>query len=77
VSVEEQVYFIAEILLEICIKAIPTDTRQYMYLCLISLLRYFLLFTPFSLMDMLIGVSKNGRICKWKWRVTGELGVGN
>jgi hypothetical protein len=43
VTVEEQVYFTAEILFEICIKAVPTDTRRYMYLCLIALLKSFII----------------------------------
>jgi len=38
VSTEEQVYSTADILLEICIKAIPTNSRLYVYLCLISML---------------------------------------
>jgi hypothetical protein len=45
VSVEEveEVYFTAEILFEVCIEAIPTNIRLYMYLCLISLLSPFII----------------------------------
>ena len=40
---EEEVYFTAEILFEVCIEAIPTNIRLYMYLCLISLLSPFII----------------------------------
>jgi len=43
VSVEEQVYFTAAVLFEICMKAIPSNTREYMYLCLIPLLSSFIM----------------------------------
>ena len=55
VSVEEQVNLTVEILFEVCIKALPTNTRRYMCVCLISLLVLVLLVTTFSLMDMFIG----------------------
>ena len=70
----EQVYFAAEILCEVCIKVMPTVTRQYMCLCLISLLSSFIICYSIFVNGY---VPSMWGMFKWNGRIIGEKRVEN